>query len=119
MEIAALFKSLILAGVAMAASSSLAQTVPHRTGSVKTEDVVIAYETFGTLSASIPVIAVNGGPGLSHAYMMQNDLWERVGHDRLVVLYDQRGTGRSKPVREGAPQTMEVQVADLDAVRAT
>jgi proline iminopeptidase len=50
--------------------------------------------------------------------MMQNDLWERVGHDRLVVLYDQRGTGRSKPVREGAPQTMEVQVADLDAVRA-
>jgi proline iminopeptidase len=80
--------------------------------------VDLAYETFGARGASLPVIAVNGGPGLSHAYMMQNDLWQRVGRDHFVVLYDQRGTGKSKPVKQGAAQTMEAQVADLDAVRA-
>jgi len=34
------------------------------------------------------------------------------------VLYDQRGTGGSKGVSAGAPQTMEAQVADLEAIRA-
>jgi proline iminopeptidase len=50
--------------------------------------------------------------------MMQNDLWQRVGKNRFVVLYDQRGTGGSKRMQSGAPQTMDAQVADLDAVRA-
>ena len=36
---------------------------------------------------------------------------------RLVILYDQRGTGSSKHLQPHAPQTMEAQVADLDAVR--
>jgi proline iminopeptidase len=56
-------------------------------------------------------------PGLSHAYMMQNDLWQRVGKNRFVVLYDQRGTGGSKRMQKGASQSMDSQVADLDAVR--
>ncbi|HEU4415380.1 MAG TPA: alpha/beta hydrolase [Candidatus Angelobacter sp.] len=94
-----------------------AQTVAHATGVAHTEQVDLGYETFGTLGAALPVIAVNGGPGLSHAYMMQNDLWQRVAATRLVVLYDQRGTGASKRMQAGAPQTMDAQVADLDAVR--
>jgi proline iminopeptidase len=89
----------------------------HRTGSVHTVDVELGYETFGVLGAEIPIVAVNGGPGLSHAYMMQNDLWQRVAAHRLVVLYDQRGTGSSKQVQPNAAQTMEAQVADLDALR--
>ena len=97
-------------------SSDLAQAA-HRTGSVHTPEVDLGYETFGTLGAEIPIIAVNGGPGLSHAYMMQNDLWQRVAAHRLVVLYDQRGTGASKRLGPNAPQSMEAQVADLDAVR--
>ncbi|HEY2781212.1 MAG TPA: alpha/beta fold hydrolase [Steroidobacteraceae bacterium] len=91
--------------------------VAHRTGSVHTSEVDLAYETFGVAGADIPIIAVNGGPGLSHAYMMQNDLWQRVAAHRLVILYDQRGTGASKRVESGAPQSMDAQVADLDAVR--
>ena len=93
------------------------QTVPHATGVAHTEQVDIAYETFGTKSSSLPLIAINGGPGLSHAYIMQNDVWERIGKDRFVVLYDQRGTGKSKRVQTGAPQTMDADVADLDALR--
>jgi proline iminopeptidase len=49
--------------------------------------------------------------------MMQNDLWQRVAAHRLVILYDQRGTGASKHMQPNAPQTMEAQVSDLDAVR--
>jgi proline iminopeptidase len=102
--------------------SAGAQVVAHDVGVIPTPEVEIGYETFGVRGAALPVIAVNGGPGLSHAYMMMNDLWEQVGRDRFVILYDQRGTGTSKGVPAGAarvfPQTMEAQVADLDAVRA-
>jgi proline iminopeptidase len=49
--------------------------------------------------------------------MVQNDMWERVAKHRLVVFYDQRGIGGSKRMQSGAPQTMDAQVADLDAVR--
>jgi proline iminopeptidase len=91
--------------------------VAHRSGSVHTPEGDLGYETFGEPSAEIPIFAVNGGPGLSHAYMMQNDLWQRVAAHRLVILYDQRGTGASKKMQPNAPQTMDAQVADLDAIR--
>jgi proline iminopeptidase len=91
--------------------------LPHHTGTLHTPQVDLGYETFGTPSSGVPVIAINGGPGLSHAYMMQNDLWQRVAANRLVVLYDQRGTGASKHLQPNAPQTMDAQIADLEAVR--
>jgi len=97
----------------------LSAQVAHRLGSVHTTEVDLGYETLGTPGAEIPIIAVNGGPGLSHAYMMQNDLWQRVAAHRLVILYDQRGTGASKHLQPDAPQTMEAQIADLDAIRRT
>jgi len=95
----------------------LSAQAAHRSGSVHTPEVDLGYETFGSPGAEIPIIAVNGGPGLSHAYMMQNDLWQRVAARRLVVLYDQRGTGASKHLQTNAPQTMDAQVADLEAIR--
>lgn len=109
--------NLIFAFLLLTAILPAVQTVPHATGVAHTEQVDLGYETYGTKGTALPIIAINGGPGLSHAYMMQNDLWERVGKNRLVVLYDQRGTGASKRVQNGAPQTMDAQVADLDAVR--
>lgn len=105
------------------ALSAGAQSVPHATGTIHTREVDIGYETFGARGSgasrsALPVIAINGGPGLSHAYMIVNDLWQQVGRDRLVILYDQRGLGASQKVAAGASQTMAAQVADLDAVRA-
>ena len=82
-----------------------------------TPDVDLAYETQGQNSSLPPVVAVNGGPGLTHAYMVQNDLWTRFSAHRKVVFYDQRGNGGSTRVSPGAPQTLDAQVADLDAVR--
>jgi proline iminopeptidase len=102
--------------------STLSAQVPHATGTAHTAQVDLAYETYGVRGTALPVIAVNGGPGLSHAYMVQNDLWQRVAAHRLVVLYDQRGTGGSKRLQAGLTpktisQSMEAQIADLDAVR--
>src|SRR6201996_3443135 len=110
-----MLKYLLAAATLLPAISGAAPE--HHTGSVHTEAVDLVYETFGTGGAALPLIAVNGGPGLSHAYMMQNDLWQRVGAHRLVVLYDQRGTGASTRVTPNAPQTMDAQVADLEALR--
>jgi proline iminopeptidase len=90
----------------------------QQNGTVHTPDVDLAYYTFGSRTAGLPVIAVNGGPGLSHAYMVQNDVWQQVARHRLVVLYDQRGTGGSKHLQPNAPQTMAAQVADLEAIRS-
>lgn len=95
---------------------ALAQSA-HRTGIVHTEQVDIAYETIGALGSALPVMAVNGGPGLTHAYMVQNDVWQRIAKHRLVVFYDQRGTGGSKRLSPDASQSMDAQVADLEAVR--
>lgn len=103
--------------VVLSAGTLCAQAVAHAKGVVHTEQVDLGYETFGTPGTALPVIAVNGGPGLSHVYMVQNDVWQRIARKRLVVFYDQRGTGASKRLQAGASQSMEAQVADLDAVR--
>jgi proline iminopeptidase len=108
---------ILLAAVILLPALAWSQ-VSHRIGSVHTAEVDLGYEILGSRGTEIPVIAVNGGPGLSHAYMMQNDLWQRVAAHRMVILYDQRGTGASKQMQPNAPQDMSAQVADLDAIRS-
>jgi proline iminopeptidase len=97
---------------------AFALAAAHSTGSVHTPQVDLGYETFGSPGTALPVIAVNGGPGLSHVYMLQNDMWQQVAQGRLVIFYDQRGTGASKHISPGAPQSMDAQIADLEAIRA-
>lgn len=104
--------------VVLVASALSAQTLPHATGMVHTDAVDISYETYGARGSALPVICVNGGPGLSRAYMKMSTMWFGVARHRLVVFYDQRGTGESKRVAPGAPQTMDAQVEDLEALRA-
>jgi proline iminopeptidase len=112
-----LSKLLFAAAMLASATTLTAQALSHATGVVHTPQVDLGYETFGTRGTALPVIAVNGGPGLSHAYMLMNDMWQKVAQHRLVVFYDQRGTGASKHLQASAPQTMDAQVADLDAIR--
>ena len=87
------------------------------TGMVHTPEVDLAYEVLGSSTALPPIVAVNGGPGLTHAYMVQNDVWKRFAASRRVVFYDQRGNGKSTRLQANASQTMDAQVADLEAVR--
>ena len=114
-----MLKSCVLAAAFVSATVLFSQQPPHATGVVHTADVDLGYETYGEQKGNaLPVIAVNGGPGLTHAYMLMNDMWRKVAANRLVVFYDPRGTGASKRVAANARQDMDAQVADLDAVRA-
>lgn len=114
-----LLKLLSFAALFTCVTLLTAQIPSHATGLVHTADVDLGYETFGARNGhALPVIAVNGGPGLSHAYMVMNDMWEKVAVNRLVVFYDPRGTGASKRLAPNARQDMEAQIADLEAVRA-
>ena len=110
-------RHLFIVVLSLCSTAMLAQTVPHGKGVARTPDVDIAYETLGADGATVPIVTVNGGPGLSHSYMVQNDLWDRIAKRHFVIFYDQRGIGASKPLRSGASQSMDAQVADLDAVR--
>jgi proline iminopeptidase len=108
----------VFAALLLLSATAFGQPKPASTGLVTTPEVDIAYETYGASSLAIPVIVANGGPGLSHVYMMQNDVWPRIAQHRQVVFYDQRGTGKSNRVSPDAPFGMDAQVSDLDAVRA-
>lgn len=96
---------------------ALAQQTPATTGMIATPDVDLAYETYGATSPATPAIVANGGPGLSHIYMLQNDVWMRLARNRQIVFYDQRGTGKSKKVKPDAAWGMDAQIADMEAVR--
>jgi len=77
----------------------------------------IYYEVIGGGKA-IPLVLVNGGPGLDHLYLHTSAAWDVLGRNRRVVFYDQRGTGRSSPLKEGQSCTLADQIDDLDALRA-
>jgi proline iminopeptidase len=109
----------ILAALLLLTGPALAQSTPASTGTVATPEVELAYEAYGAAGTATPVIVANGGPGLSHVYMLQNDVWtRRLARNRQIVFYDQRGTGKSKQVKPDAAWGMDAQVADLEAVRA-
>jgi len=108
----------LLATLLFLGGTAVAQRAVTSTGMISTPDVDLAYETFGSASQATPVIVANGGPGLSHIYMLQNDVWTRLSHNRQIVFYDQRGTGKSKRVSPDVPFGMDAQVADMEAVRA-
>jgi proline iminopeptidase len=79
--------------------------------------VTIWYEVRGSGPAP-PLVVVNGGPGFDHTYVLCSDVWDRFATRRAVVLYDQRGNGRSGVLRPGQSCTLADQIADLEALRS-
>ena len=108
----------LITALMLLSGAIFAQQTPATTGTVATPEVELAYETYGAAGPATPVIVANGGPGLSHIYMLQNDVWTRLSQHRQIVFYDQRGTGRSKQVKPDAAWGMDAQVADMEAIRA-
>ena len=61
------------------------------------------------------LVVIHGGPGISHEYTLP--LVRLVEAGVRVAFWDQRGVGASDPV-PAAAQTLDGQVADLDALRS-
>lgn len=75
----------------------------------------IYYEVFGS---GTPLFIAGGGPGFDHNYLHVSDAWDTLAQTRRIVMWDQRGTGRSGPLKPGQSCTLADQINDLDALRA-
>jgi proline iminopeptidase len=96
------------------ASSALAH-VEHGT-TFNAPGATIYYEMFGS-GEGTPLFVANGGPGFDHQYLLVSDAWDTLGQNRKIVMWDQRGTGKSEPLKAGQSCTLTDQINDLDALR--
>lgn len=85
---------------------------PRASGQTRTTSVPLYWAEYGPPDAP-PILALHGGPGADHAYLLPQ-LLELSDLFRLI-FYDQRGGGRSK-TDDRAPVTWQTHVEDLDAV---
>jgi proline iminopeptidase len=80
---------------------------------VESEGARIHYRTFGS---GDPVVIINGGPGLDSREFAS--LARLLAPEHLVVIFDQRGTGRSGLEQpSSANVTMDLMLEDLEAIR--
>lgn len=66
---------------------------------------------------AVPLVAVNGGPGFDHSYLLNAPAWKEMSPRRQIIFYDQRGTGKSPPARSPEDMTVDRMVRDLEALR--
>ncbi len=85
---------------------------PDRSGFTTTTDVPLYWVSYGARGQS-PLLVLHGGPGAHHDYLLPQMLRLARGHE--IVLYDQRGGGRSK-TDDRAPITWRTHVDDLALV---
>lgn len=113
--------AIAIAVLAVIYVSPLAEAKPAaRSGpgkSFNAGSATIWYEVRGT-TAGRPLIMVNGGPGFDHTYVLCSDAWDTLAKRRRVVLYDQRGNGRSGALAKEQTCTVADQIADLEALRS-
>jgi len=73
------------------------------------------YASYGK-DSGVPIIMVNGGPGLDSGYLLPQML--ELAKDHKITFYDQRGSGKSQGFNIDAQTiTMPNYVADLEALR--
>jgi proline iminopeptidase len=111
-----LSRSSLAVVLALAVPVSAWAAAPAESGqSFPAGGVSLYYEVLGS-SSGTPLVVVNGGPGFDHSYLHIANSWNELAKHRPIVLYDQRGTGRSTQGSEGTAGLAE-QIADLEALR--
>jgi proline iminopeptidase len=85
---------------------------PRESGFSTTTAIPLYWVKYGTPGAP-PLLLLHGGPGADHAYLLPQLL--ELAKDHELILYDQRGGGRSK-TDDRTPITWRTHVEDLDAI---
>jgi proline iminopeptidase len=107
----------IAGGLALLLAPQPASAHEERGTTFEAAGATIYYEVFGSGDAT-PLFVANGGPGFDHQYLHVSDAWDRLARNRKIVMWDQRGTGRSGPLKPGETCTLADQINDLDALRS-
>jgi proline iminopeptidase len=102
---------------------ALAVAAPAEKGQTFEAGGVTLYVEVVGGGGAAPLVVVNGGPGFDHTYEHITmpgvaSAWDTLAKNRRVVFYDQRGVGRSSPLKPNQSCTLADQIADLEAVRA-
>ena len=85
---------------------------PSSAGTIAVDVAEIWYQSIGS---GRPIIAVHGGPGLDHTYLMPG--LAPLGESHRLILYDQRGLGSSITPLDSAAVNMTRFLDDIDAIR--
>ncbi len=86
--------------------------VPRDSGFTTTTAHPLYWVKYGPPGKS-PLLVLHGGPGADHGYLLPQML--ELARDHELVLYDQRGGGKSRSDDRG-PVTWHTHVEDLDRV---
>ncbi len=87
---------------------------PYHTGYLQVDDIHSLYWEQCGNPEGVPAVFLHGGPGAG-ASPMHRRLFDP-SHYRIVI-FDQRGAGRSRPLGELRGNTTERLVADMEALR--
>lgn len=68
-------------------------------------------------AGGVPLIAINGGPGISHEYLANSSVWKAISERRRIIFYDQRGTGKSPQSSNPDELSVKAMVDDLENLR--
>lgn len=88
-----------------------------RRGTLDVSGVELIYWLEGSNADARPLLVLHGGPGLGSRYL-RAPLTATLGDHRVLVFYDQRGSGYSEGADAPDELTIDRFVADVDAVRA-
>jgi proline iminopeptidase len=101
-------------GLALLLGFTLSAAAPTKTGLIAGADGVRLY--YRTIGTGVPrLVVLHGGPGSN-----MNAVWldlEPLGRGTSVLLYDQRGSGRSPVITDPTQLTAAHHVRDLEALR--
>jgi proline iminopeptidase len=88
-------------------------TYSQEEGYMQTKGGVIYYRSFGK---GVPMLIINGGPGMNSEGFTQ--LAIQLSKNNRTILFDQRGTGRSKfTVIDSSTITMQLMAEDIENLR--
>lgn len=99
--------------VASGGGAALA-AAPRTEGYANVPGGKIYWRRFGS-GGKTPLLALHGGPGASHSYLLP---LQALADERPVILYDQLGCGRADAPEDESAYSIQRSVEEVDAVRA-